>query len=112
MQDISEYMFDNGGETDFCQWSHDLSFHKFDKILIRNHRLSIRRISKDDSNVYQTYRQYHYDESEQVLYEGKLECAISVANSQMEIFHKGMEPKKYYRGPDSYAELGRLGFLN
>ena len=33
-------------------------------------------------------------------------------NSQMKIFHGKMEPKKYYRGPDSYAELGRLGFSN
>ena len=110
--DISEYMFDNGGETDFCQWTHDFSFHKSDEILIRNHRLSIRRVNKDGNNVYQVYRQYNYDESEQVLYEGNLECAISTASSQMKIFHEKMESKKYYHGPDNYAELGRLGFLN
>ena len=84
-------------------------FHKSDKILIRNHRLSIRRVNKNGENIYQTYRQYHYDESGEVLHEGELECAISITNSQVELFHKGMGSRKYYPSPDSYAELGRSG---
>ena len=43
------------------------------------------------------------------MHEGELECAISVSNSQVELFHKGMGSRKYYPSPDSYAELGRSG---
>ncbi len=56
--------------------------------LCPSHRLSIRK--KDEK--FEVYRNFDgKNKSEQIIFTGKLECAVAVANSQVRTFHNNLD---------------------
>lgn len=71
---ISEYNFRSIGEIDCYMWTRYNETRK-------SHRLSLRK----KNEKYEVYRKFN-DKSEEIVYQGKLECAVAVLNTQNKLF--------------------------